>query len=216
MSANINLLYEMYYAGILNKGDDNNFMMRFNSLDNSIYVEFERKEYSNTFINESNVSPGNDNFTGYFCIYRFKDCITDRVLLEINSPIEYTFSMYDIIEEWMSFNNSYECIIAITPQLPNGSSFFFTLNLFDIENYSIQNTVSTKDYPDYVLTVREYNIYTERFIDRVKLLLGYSNEVTDSSLEDFINSSFFVFCIDKAELFNNSSFINVGDEFIPI
>lgn len=214
ISSFTSLLINMYCQGNISKEGDN--IIKFIPKNNNIYLEMERKEYSKTFINESNISPGND-YKGYHCIFRWKDRITNRVLLELDSEVSYVFKMFDVIEEWMSYNNSFESICQMTPMLPNGSIFMFVFTIEDVAQYTINNTIYPTEEPEYVLLVKEYNTSTEQMIDRIKMVFSYNNETSDCSINDFMDLAFFVYCIDIAgDYIENTNFLNQFDQFVPI
>ena len=170
------ILMNMYYQGSINdkKGDN---MAYIDTNDPNIVIEVERKNNTNNIWN-------NNLYNRYIIYLRFKDVMTNRVILELSLyNIEDVKCLLDLIEEWISFNYTYDFNYTYEMVYPLYNNNYYN---------GISNSIHLSYKKEFIMYIDQYDKNTDTNIHRLTISLGYD----DKYLYEFIDTVFFVCLID--------------------
>lgn len=184
------ILMNMYDQGsIISKGDEN-MSAYVNTNERNIVIELERKNNTNNLWN-------NNLSNRYISYIRFKDIFTNRYLLELTIyDINEVKLLFDMIDEWYSFNCSYEMVYPLNNNnYHNGISHSIHLSRENVKQ--IINNDGNIDYiQKFYMYIDQYDKNTNTNIRRLTINMGED----DTCIQDFIDTAFFILLVDIPEI----------------
>lgn len=189
------ILMNMYDQGsIISKGDEN-MSAYVNTNERNIVIELERKNNTNNLWN-------NNLSNRYISYIRFKDIFTNRYLLELTIyDINDVKLLFDMIDEWYSFNCSYDMVYPLNDiNYHNGISHNIILsrNLNKVIDSNGNEVSYTYTPEDYYMYIDQYDKNTNTTIRRLTINMGND----DTCIQDFIDTAFFILLVDIPEIEN--------------
>lgn len=186
------ILMDMYDQGSIIPEGDENMSAYVNTNESHIVIELERKNNTNNLWNNSLSSR-------YISYIRFKDIFTNRYLLElVIYDINEIKLLFDMIDEWYSFNCSYDMIYPLNDNnYHNGITHNIHLSKENV-NKIIDNNGNISYTEEYYLYIDQYDKNTNTTIRRLSINMGND----DTYIQDFISTAFFILLVDIPEIEN--------------